>query len=142
MMQAYLGMTLAQYIQPPTCTVADGTALLAAYNRTINPCTRFWVDGPLDLNASVGSADRPVLIAARSLIDVPGGNNTLYGVVYSDSSWVNNGSGTGNIIGALIIRGSYYGNGTGSVVYNQGVLSAIGNYSDVFIRVPGSWRDF
>jgi hypothetical protein len=150
MMFAYFGMTIAQYQAPPTCTINGTSAgdretnLLAAYNRTSNPCSRFWINGgdiQFSGNGTLGSATRPVMIASADDMTF-NGNYTVYGILYGDNVTFNyNGTGTADIIGQIVVRGGFYSNGNGSIVYNDTVLRAYTGGSGEFIRVPGSWRD-
>lgn len=144
MMVSTFGMTLAQYQAPPGCVVANMTELNAAYTRPINPCSRFWVNGDIQLAGGqvLGSLERPVMIATAGDIQLNGGS-TVYGIIYGDD--INNdynGTGGATIYGQLIVRGNLYINANGSIIYNSGVLQRTTLASDEFIRVPGSWRDF
>jgi hypothetical protein len=118
--------------------------LVAAATRTLNPCTRFWVNGDIDFqgNGTLGSAGQPLMIATENNISFSG-TYTVYGIIYGDSLALNyNGTGTANIIGQIVVRGNVYMNGNGSIIYNDSVLRAFTGGSGEFIRVPGSWADF
>ncbi len=150
MMFAYFGMTIEQYKASPTCVINGTSAsdrannVLAANSRTTNPCSRFWVNGDLQFsgNATLGSAARPIMLASAHDMTF-NGNYDIFGVIYGDNvNWNHNGTGSASVTGQIVVRGSYYSNGNGSINYDCTVLQSLLEGPGEFIRVPGSWRDF
>jgi Tfp pilus assembly protein PilX len=150
MMKAYFGMSLADYINDAaTCQISGTSAtdrannVLAAYNGP-SRCRRFWVDGAAQFSSALlGIAGDPVMLATASDLTL-NGNTQIFGIVYSDTDllWDHNGSGNGTVTGQIVVRGNYYSNGNGSIIFNDTVTSAFVLGSGEFVRVPGSWRDF
>lgn len=147
MMKAYLGLTEAEYRTFPGCDINGTSAqdraanLLAA--ASAGPCTRFWITGDLAFSGGVtlGSHDRPIVLASASDMSFSG-NSFIYGIVYSDiPDWNHNGTGNMTIRGQLIVRGSHYTNGNGSIIYDDAMLRSYLPGSGVFVKVPGSWKD-
>lgn len=151
MFQAYFGMTLAQYKeQNSQCTVtgtnasANASMVLQLYNDTTLRCRNFFIDGPLQFssNGTLGSAADPIALVSSSDMTF-NGNYDIWGLVYSDSAnWNDNGTGTANVHGAVVSRVNYKNNGNGSIIYDADVLKKVREKGGLFVRVPGSWRDF
>ncbi len=130
----------------------NSTDVMTAYARTINPCSRFWLDVDMIFNGTnvLGSAannttspptvGRQVVLASDRSLDLRG-TFTLYGILYADNvSYSALGTGTSDIYGAVIARNNYQNNGNGAIHYDAcglGGLTADGKFE----RVPGSWID-
>jgi hypothetical protein len=64
-------------------------------------------------------------------------------LVYSNTADFNDvGFGTANVYGAAITCGQYNNNASGLLKYDADVLRGSSVDSGVFVRVPGSWKDF
>jgi hypothetical protein len=64
-------------------------------------------------------------------------------LVFSNEA-INSNIGTGNsdIYGAMITCENYQSNGNGTVIYDPNALNSTRRDTAIFVRVPGSWRDF
>lgn len=151
MFQAYFGMTLAQYKeQNSQCTVTGSNAtsnastVLSLYSDTTLKCRNFFIDGPIQFsgNGALGTSNDPISLVSPSSMTF-NGDWDIYGLVYSDSAnWNDNGTGTSNVYGAVVSRVNYKNNGNGSITYDANVLKKVREKGGLFVRVPGSWRDF
>lgn len=155
MMKAYFGMTKEQYINDRLTAVisgggsasARGGMVITQYNAGYR---RFWVDGDILINNSaissltigttLGSATTPVMIASSGDMTINGGF-VVYGILYSDTNFEYQGSGTASIYGQVVVRGDFRSTGSGNLYFRDSVLSELNKTSGEFVRVPGSWKD-
>lgn len=124
-----------------TCGADCGAAIASA---VADGASLVWIDGDLAIDGplTLGSHDRPVIVAASGAVRLRGGV-MLHGVVYGARlRWDDTGIDTALVRGAVIAPGRVEGNGAPDIVYDSAVLAALKNNSGSFARVPGSWRDF
>jgi hypothetical protein len=92
-------------------TTNPDTSALTSTNKN-----QIWVEGGLTLrNGTIGSPDKPVILAVNGALNLAG-NVTIWGVVYATSAEFS--AGTNTIMGSLVTEGSVDMNGTASVHYN------------------------
>jgi hypothetical protein len=146
---ALFGGTPAQFAAAPAtrriagCTaVSCGAALRTAY---AEGDTSFFVDGDLQLDAAgwpgatVGSADRPLLLVVGGALRF-NGSFPAHGLIYAADSSFDPG-GAIDLHGALVARGGLSGSSNGRVSYSPAVLQRLRSAAGPWVRVPGSWRD-
>ena len=143
-----LGVDLLRWLQLPTVQrldcPADCTAALTAATAAPGALSSLHVAGDLVLEggATFGDAERPLLLVVDGAVRLRGGVR-LHGVVISRSaSWDTHGSADARIDGALVALGEVVGDGSATIVHDEGVLSRLGAQAGSFVVVPGSWRDF
>lgn len=146
----FFGVTMAEYAASPqvrsiTCSNASGcrSALTDAYNAGWR---NFYFPTGLTLtgNDAIGAsgAGNSVTIVTPGDFDITG-TFDLYGVVYSNSANVNDlGTGSADVVGAIITCRGYNNNGSGILRYDSSGFSGNTLRPGVMVRVPGSWRDF
>lgn len=152
MFNAYFGSTLAQYAAAPDVKTIPGCTpsstcrplLLAAY---AEGWRSFYFPDGLALNSSPGGAftlgtlTDGVNLVTPLAIDI-NGNITINGLLFSNSAtFVDSGTGTANINGAIISCAAYNNNGSGTLTYTSSALGGTGLRPGIMVRVPGSWRD-
>lgn len=99
-----------------------------------------YVDGDLDIDADLGSADDPVVVVATGNVSFSTAA-TVHGLIYSRAEdWSFAGAGT--VRGALIAENRMSGDATATVIYDRAVLRRLQWRAGTFVRVPGSWADF
>jgi hypothetical protein len=99
-----------------------------------------WVDGDLQLDGSdaLGSPAQPLAIIVKGTVRVHG-QPIIHGVLYGrELHW----AGSGSVHGAVIVEGSYTGDGQPELVYDPTVLRILMRHMGSYARLPGSWRDF
>lgn len=149
MFSSFFGSTLAQYAASPmtksipNCSNANtcGGLVDAAYNDGWRAF--YFPDGFARNNSSgdLGSVSDPVTIVTPDSFNI-NGNISVYGMIFSNSSNVNDlGTGTADIHGALVTCAAYNNNGNGTLIYDQNVLKGVRRSTGVMTRVPGSWID-
>lgn len=148
MFGTYFGTTMDAYRTHKstlqlTCTSANdcGTQLTAAYAKNWRSFY-FHPPGLALNNITLGSSNDGVTIVTPAAIKF-NGTASIYGLVFSNEA-VNSNIGTGNsdIYGAMITCESYQSNGNGSVIFDPDALNSTRRDTAIFVRVPGSWRDF
>jgi hypothetical protein len=153
MFGAYFGTTMNAYRDHKstlqiTCSSASDceNKLTTAYNQNWRSFY-FHPNGPqnygLELNSmTLGSSNDGVTIVTPGGIRFNGAS-AIYGLVFSNEA-VNSNIGTGNsdIYGAMITCENYQSNGNGTVIYDPNALNSTRRDTAIFVRVPGSWRDF
>jgi Tfp pilus assembly protein PilX len=148
MFQAYFGSTIQQYAAAPstksiTCTSASecGTAVNAAF---ADGWRAFYFPSGFSWNNSsgnLGTASDPVTIVTPGSFDI-NGNITIHGMVFSNSANLNDfGTGTADIIGAVVVCGNQDSNGNGTIQFDPSVLLNNRRSTAVAVRVNGSWSD-
>jgi Tfp pilus assembly protein PilX len=148
--KAYFGATRAEYAAAPTvktiaCTSASdcGTAVQAAYADGWDSFyfpTGFWWNN--SSGGDFGTPSKPVTMVSGAGFNI-NGNINIYGLLFSNTANFNDvGFGTANVYGAAITCGQYNNNATGLLKYDSNVLRGASADSGVFVRVPGSWKDF
>lgn len=148
MFNAYFGSTLTQYRNAPTTKVLScgstsdcKTKLDGAYN---DGWRAFYFDSDLQLsgNNTYGSQADPITLVTPNAITI-NGNNTFYGMIFSNNSdWNNIGTGSAVIYGAQVTCAAFNSNGNGTVSYDPEALRNARRMTGIMVRVPGSWRDF
>lgn len=91
-----------------------------------------------------GSTTNPVILVVNGDVNIRG-NTTIYGVLYTTASTLDNaGGGNSYMRGAVISEGNYSrSNGSREIIYDSALLSRIWEdpgFSS-FVRLPGSWTD-
>lgn len=111
-----------------------------------NPGRPLWLNGNLNVDSSLGTADKPLLLVVHGEVTFSTAAE-INGLVYvrlprplGVSTWTT--SGTGRINGAVVVDGDVVGTGNTTVVYDSAILQRVRYGSGSFVRVPGSWRDF
>jgi hypothetical protein len=148
--KAYFGATRAEYAAQPTvktisCSDAStcGSLTQAAYANGWD--SFYFPDGFWWNNSSggdFGTPSKPVTMVSGDGFNI-NGNINIYGLVYSNTADFNDvGFGTANVYGAAITCGQYNNNASGLLKYDADVLRGSSVDSGVFVRVPGSWKDF
>lgn len=151
MFSTYFGSTMAAYAAAKStisisCSSANdcGTKVDAAYNKNWRS---FYFPNGLDLNNSapfsqLGSSNDGVIIVSPGEIKL-NGNIAVYGLLFSnDATNGNLGTGTSDVYGAMITCENFTSNGNGLVTFDGNALTSARRDSAIFVRVPGSWRDF
>ena len=148
MFNAYFGTTIEKYrLSPETkilsCTSASdcNSKLQTAYG---DGWRSFYFDSDLQLsgNNTYGTQAEPITLVTNRALTI-NGNNTFYGMIFSNSSdWNNIGTGSATIYGAEVTCAAYNSNGNGTVSYDPTALKNVRRLGAVAVRVPGSWRDF
>ena len=92
-------------------------------------------------NTTIGSATQPVILIVNGNFKAKG-NTTIYGIVYVAKNWNNGGGGNLNIIGAAVVEGNFSGKGSPNITYDPTVLNRLQETQGVFVKIPGTWRDF
>lgn len=102
----------------------------------------FYVKGNLDLSGEdIGSSDRPVLIVSDEGASCSSAC-ALHGLLFHRHSVSQSGVGDAlNITGAAITTGDHEQAG-GSIAYDAALLQRLRAQTSIFVRLPGSWRDF
>ena len=140
MFNAYFGTTMAKYRSDPSTkelscsSTADCKSKLdSAY---ADGWRAFYFDSDLQLsgNNTYGTANDPITLVTPNALSI-NGNNNFY-------DWNNIGTGSATIYGAQVTCGAYNSNGNGTISYDPNVLSRARIRTGLFVRVPGSWRDF
>lgn len=94
----------------------------------------------LSSNATIGSADRPVILIVNGPFKA-NANIVIYGLVYVIGDWDNSGGGTVDVNGSIIVEGTLTGQGTPNVNFSNTILSNLSQVGE-YVKVPGSWHDF
>lgn len=116
----------------------DATAVAEAAG--LNRGRILYIDGDLDVNADLGSADAPVALVVTGSVSFSAAA-TVHGLIYSRAEdWAFGGAGT--VRGALIAEGRMSGDATSTLIYDRAVLRRLQWQTGTFVRVPGSWADF
>jgi hypothetical protein len=101
-----------------------------------------FVDGDLAMDGpvAIGTLERPVIVVASGGVRLRGAV-TLHGLLYGASLSWNDAPAGGLVRGAVVLEGSYAGNGAPVLVRDGDVLAAL-KTAGSFARLPGSWKDF
>ncbi|MEO7337314.1 MAG: hypothetical protein ABIV63_12095 [Caldimonas sp.] len=102
------------------------------------------IDGDLLLEgpATLGSADRPLLIVASGQVTLRGAV-ALTGVLYGASvEWVGGATAGASVEGALISEGDFRSDASPEIRYSAQVLERFRTRAGTYARVAGSWKDF
>ena len=92
---------------------------------------------------TIGSVDNPVTLIISGTGEFKlNGNATIYGIVYVDFDWDNDGGGNAEIHGSAISNGEMDFNGVPNLFYVQHDSMFLGGQTANFASVAGSWRDF
>lgn len=152
MFNAYFGSTMAQYAAAPDVKTIPGCTpsstcrplVVAAY---AEGWRSFYFPDGLALNASpggpftLGTTTDGVNLVTPLAIDITG-NITINGLLFSNSAtFVDSGTGTADINGAIVSCAAYNNNGSGTLTYTSSALGGTGLRPGIMVRVPGSWRD-
>jgi hypothetical protein len=103
-----------------------------------------WIEGDalIEGPATIGSADRPVVLVADGTLRLRGAV-VVHGLIHARHIGWDDTSGAGALLrGAAISETGYRGNGAPDLFYDARVLGLLNGNSGSFVRVPGSWRDF
>lgn len=149
--RAFFGTTIAEYRASPqvitincgsgSCNTLVESAYNAGWRNFYFPAANgVQLTGTVTLGTS--GAGNGVNIVSEGDIQTSG-QTTIYGMVYGNNASLNyNGTGSANIIGAMVTCNNYSSNGNGTLTYDAGALGGTGLRPGVMVRVPGSWRDF
>ncbi len=142
----YFGMSASTYSRQPSVHAASCAADCAGALQSLiaRGADQIWVDGDLRIasNVNLGTAVRPLLIAATGSITLDG-PMIIHGLVFAggDLSWINGTPQPARLGGALISAGSFTGGGNVDISYSPGVLGLLSRQRGSYVRVPGSWTD-
>lgn len=150
MFQAYFGSTIEQYRDAPStkrisCTSANtcGSAVNTAYNegwRSFYFDQGFWLNNSAPFS-QLGTLTDPVTIVTPGDFDI-NGNIVINGMVFSNSANINDfGTGTADIVGAVIVCGNQQSNGNGTIRYDPSVLKNNRRSTALAVPLNGSWSD-
>jgi hypothetical protein len=138
---SFFGLDLATWMnQPVAARLACHGDCGEALRRAAEVHSLLCVDGDLQLDGTVnlGSPAHPLAIVATGAIEVHG-QPVIHGVLYGRGlHW----PGGGSVHGAVIVEGSYTGDGTPELIYDPSVLRVLMRQAGSYARLPGSWRDF
>jgi hypothetical protein len=71
------------------------------------------------------------------------GGASLYGLLYGTAiTWDDTAGGGALLVGAALSETDYAGNGAPDLAYDLRVIDRLATMPGVFVRVPGTWRDF
>lgn len=127
-------------LRPLNECVGGCNATAVAEAAGLNRGRILYIDGDLDVDADIGSADAPVAIVVTGSVSFSAAA-TVHGLIYSRAEdWVFGGVGT--VRGALIAEGRMSGDATATLIYDRAVLRRLQWQTGTFVRVPGSWADF
>ena len=133
----FFGMTFTEYAAGKRVkTVTGGSQIATEYAAG---ATSFYSAGDINHVGNIGTAEKPVIIVAQGDVSIKG---TVYGLVYSNSTWDAKGFGNTLMTGAVIARGDMNVNANPTFVYDMKVLEELREITSDVVRVPGSWRDF
>jgi hypothetical protein len=144
---AFFGTTLDRFARSAPVVGVTGSsaveraaALRAAYEQGFGA---FFVDGELQFDASgIGSAARPVLIVTAHAIGCSA-PCVIHGLLYADVAARDPSDlAAVSLRGALVTRGDHLQTLGAAFVYDADVLATLRRRVALFVRVPGSWRDF
>jgi PilX N-terminal len=117
------------------CSASDLVEIAGANRGRI-----LYVDGDLDIDADLGTADAPVFLVVTGSVGFSAAA-TVHGAIYSRAEeWQTSGGGT--LRGAIIAEGRLVGDGTTTFIYDRAVLRNLLWGTGSYVRVPGSWADF
>lgn len=111
---------------------------LAAGHRRIRVSNALHLAGA----AEAGTPERPVLLVVEGGLSLADGVRIHGAVVQLHPQWDTRGSRDARIVGALFVAGDVVGDGTPTIEYDRALLERLHRDNGVFVRVPGSWRDF
>ena len=120
--------------------VARTAALRAAYEQGYSA---FVADGDLMFEAGgIGSAARPVLVVSAFSVACSA-PCPIAGMLYADIA-ERDASDLANLSvqGAVVTRGRHSQLLGGAIAYDAAVLKTLRHRNSIFVRVPGSWRDY
>jgi hypothetical protein len=122
---------------PADCSALIADALAAGHRR-IRVAGDLSLAGP----ALIGAPDRPVLLVVEGSLRIVDGVRIHGAVVQLNPQWDTSGTHDARIDGALFAAGDVVGDGTPTIEYDRAALARLHREAGVFVRVPGSWRDF
>ena len=149
MFSSYFGSTIAQYAASPMTKSVPGCNNANTCANLVDPLYNdgwrsFYFPDGFTRNSSsgdLGTVNDTITIVTPEGFDV-NGNINIYGMVFSNSSNLNNlGTGNSNISGALITCAGFASNGNGTLKYDADVLKGVRRSTGSLVRVPGSWTD-
>jgi hypothetical protein len=142
----------ARWVQQPAVVVLDcgSTACTAATLRDAieqNPQRPLWINGSVDVDSSgdIGSATAPVTLIINGNLVFTTAGVTIHGLIVLRPVDVTTGwalSGSGRLVGAVVVDGAVTGGGSMQIEYDGSVLDAARYTHGSFVRLPGSWRDW
>jgi Tfp pilus assembly protein PilX len=148
MFNAYFGSTLAQYKADPSTKSISCSSAADCKNQIESAYDAGWrsfyfdTDFQLSGNSTLGTQNDPVTLVTPNALKI-NGNWDVYGLIFSNNAdWNDLGTGTAHINGAQVSCAEYRNNGNGTVAYDADALQNLRRASGVYVRVPGSWRDF
>jgi len=141
----WFGMDRAAWQAQPAATrlACDGGCASALSNAVAEGARLLAVEGDVAIDGptTLGSAERPVVLAATGALRLRG-PVVVHGVVAAGSlDWRDAPSG-GLLQGAALVDGDYGGDAAADIVHDRRVLARLQNGTGSFARVNGSWKDF
>jgi hypothetical protein len=137
--------TAAWAAQPAARRVNCGGDCARAIAAALDAGTRLLVidgDAAITGPATFGSVEDPVVIVATGALRLSG-DIAVHGVVHGASlEWNDATPGRAFIQGAVVVGGSYRGNGAVDLRRDTAVLARLAAGNGSFVRVNGSWKDF
>lgn len=139
--ESLFGATKEQALSMSEYVACDGTACRTILTDPEMSGPVIWVDGNPILNGgTIGSPESPVILIVNGDLKLAG-NLEVYGVLYvMGENFINQGGGTAEVHGALIVETEFQATGTPNVNYDSGLLNSMTS-NPVRTRIPGSWID-
>jgi hypothetical protein len=140
---SFFGMSKQSWRQLSTVITCGTNCVDTLQASVASGAQGIWVEGDLEIqgNASIGSADRPVVIVVNGRM-LMRGTATIFGMVYA-SEWDNTGGGSALLRGAVMSESSFTANGSADFYFDPLVLGRLtSGGAGTFARLPGSWRDY
>lgn len=149
MFKTYFGTTLAEYADSPSTKVIPGCGQANTCGSLVDAAyaegwRNFYFPDGFARNSSsgsLGSAGDPVTLVTPGSFDV-NGNISIYGMIFSNSSNVNDlGTGTADIFGGIVVCKDHSSNGNGTIAYDPNVLLGARRNNSIAVKLPGTWTD-
>jgi hypothetical protein len=144
-----LGMPAEQYKDQPAavtinCTVGCGANASVLPKLSEGPTRVIYIEGNLNLDTTtanaIGSSTTPAMLVVTGNVTVSAPID-LKGVLFvgGNLTWTATGAG-GAVYGAVIVGGSYIGNGSATIAYDRQIVQRVHKGYGSFVRVPGTWN--
>ena len=122
---------------PEDCGAVLAEALAAGHRRI-----RIENDLQLAGPSNIGSPERPVLLVVEGNFRLSDGIRIHGAIVQLSPQGDTSDTHDARISGAVFAAGDVVGDGTPTIEYDRAILAQLHREVGVFVRVPGSWRDF
>lgn len=148
MFSAYFGSTIEKYAASPLTKTIPGCNSNSVCGPAVDQAYKdgwrsfYFPDGFARNNSSgsLGTVSDPVTLVSNTGFDVTGVID-IYGMVFSNKAFIDAGTGSAKIHGAMVTCSDYKNNGNGTLEYDADVLKGVRRSTGALTRVPGSWTD-